>query len=141
MQIVIDIPEEDYKGICYLKNEQLRMLPEEVAETLIRISNGIPLPKGHGVLKDVTNIMRGLYTDMQTVEETFTSSDVYKMIDKECPTIIEADKAEGVETDDGWCNTCEYKHLESECLGCAKYDEYDNLIALSNYKKESEVRN
>ena len=38
----------------------------------------------------------------------------------------------------GWCNTCEYKHLESECLGCAKYDEYDNLIALSHYKKESE---
>ena len=29
------------------------------------------------------------------VEETFTSSDVYKMIDEECPTIIEADKAEG----------------------------------------------
>lgn len=43
MKLIIDIPEEDYKGICHLKNEQLRMLPVEVAETLIRIANGIPL--------------------------------------------------------------------------------------------------
>lgn len=39
---------------------------------------------------------------------------------------------------DGWCNTCEYKHQESECRGCVKYDEYGNLIALTKYKKESE---
>lgn len=38
--------------------------------------------------------------------------------------------------DNRWCNTCEFKHLESECLGCAEYDEYDNLIELHNYKKE-----
>ena len=43
MKIVIDIPEEDYVGICHLTNEQLRILPEEVAETLIRIANGTPL--------------------------------------------------------------------------------------------------
>lgn len=43
MKLIIDVPEEDYKGICNLKNEQLRMLPEEVAETLIRISNGVLL--------------------------------------------------------------------------------------------------
>jgi len=45
MQIVIDIPKEDYIGICNLKNEQLRMLPVEVAETLMRIANGTPLSK------------------------------------------------------------------------------------------------
>lgn len=44
-------------------------------------------------------------------------------------------KAERKE-DNRWCNTCEFKHLESECLGCAEYDEYDNLIELRNYKKE-----
>jgi hypothetical protein len=44
MRLVIDILEEDYKGICHLNNEQLRMLPVEVAETLIRIANGIPIP-------------------------------------------------------------------------------------------------
>lgn len=43
MKLIIDIPKEDYKGICNLKNEQLQMLPEEVAETLVRISNGTPL--------------------------------------------------------------------------------------------------
>lgn len=37
---------------------------------------------------------------------------------------------------DRWCNTCEFKHLESECLGCSEYDEYDNVIKLRNYKKE-----
>lgn len=40
--------------------------------------------------------------------------------------------------DGRWCNTCEFKHLESECLGCAVYDENDNLINLRNYKKEEE---
>ena len=47
-------------------------------------------------------------------------------------------KAEKVEknSDPRWCNTCKFKHLESECLGCAEYDEYDNLIDLHNYKKE-----
>ena len=44
MKLIIDIPEEDYKGICHLNNEQLRMLPVEVAETLIRIANGTPIP-------------------------------------------------------------------------------------------------
>lgn len=42
MKLVIDIPEEDYNGICHLKNTQLQMLPKEVAETLIRIANGTP---------------------------------------------------------------------------------------------------
>ena len=40
------------------------------------------------------------------------------------------------ESDGCWCNTCEYKHLESECLGCAEYDDNDNLIDLRNYKRE-----
>lgn len=45
MKLLIDIPEEDYVGIRHLTNEQLQVLPEEVAETLIRIANGIPLNK------------------------------------------------------------------------------------------------
>lgn len=90
MKIVIDIPEEIYHDIK-VGNTRLCSTRNVAIYT---IANGIPLPKGHGVLKDVTNLMRGLYTDMQTIEETFTSSDVYNMIDKECPTIIEADKVE-----------------------------------------------
>lgn len=50
-------------------------------------------------------------------------------------TIVEKEKKKMINV---WCSTCEYKHLESECLGCAKYDEYDNLIALNHYKKEDE---
>ena len=42
------------------------------------------------------------------------------------------------DSDNRWCNTCEFKYLESECLGCAVYDECDNLIDLRNYKKEEE---
>lgn len=88
MQIVIDIDKNLYNAVKdpsidsgYYANECYNA-----------VLCGTPLPKGHGALKDVTNLMRGLYTDMQTIEETFTSSDVYKMIDEECPTIIEADK-------------------------------------------------
>ena len=39
---------------------------------------------------------------------------------------------------DVWCNTCEYRYLESECLGCGEYDENDNLIGFRHYKRESE---
>lgn len=55
----------------------------------------------------------------------------------DCPAFRFWDK-EYVErhSNNRWCNTCEFKHLESECLGCAEYDEYDNLIKLRNYKKE-----
>ena len=46
---------------------------------------------------------------------------------------------ESYDINDGWCDTCGYKNLDSEkCRGCAKYDGYDNLITLSHYKKESE---
>lgn len=90
MKIVIDIPEEIYLDIK-AGNTRLCSTRNVAIDT---IANGKPLPKGHGVLKDVTNLMRGLYTDMQTIEETFTSRDVYNMIDKECPTIIEADEEE-----------------------------------------------
>lgn len=83
IELVIKIPEESYN---YWKKHKYEYVLSEA------IADGIVLPKGHGSLKDVTNLMRGLYTDTQTTEETFTSSEVYKMIDEECPTIIEADK-------------------------------------------------
>lgn len=94
VELVIKIPERIYKQIMTTQSYIFGFSSEKSlsAETLKAIMTGTPLPKGHGVLKDVTNLMRGLYTDTQTTEETFTSSEVYKMIDEECPTIIEADK-------------------------------------------------
>ena len=89
MKIVIDISEDMYKK-CQTSEYAKKSIYFDLVDV---IRNGTPFPKGHGVLKDVTNLMRGLYTDIQArAEETFTSSDVYKMIDEECPTIIEADK-------------------------------------------------
>lgn len=96
MKLIIDIDEEDYKGICHLKNEQLRMLPVEVAETLIRIANGIPLPKGHGRLIDADEIMckvdvlDNLRTEIEQITDTMGVSynqyvskiDVLQIIDK-----------------------------------------------------------
>jgi len=91
IELVIRIPEEI--RLALINNIQLSPDQQSICDSYVKhaVINGTPLPKGHGVLKDVTNLMRGLYTDMQTIEETFTSSDVYKMIDEECPTIIEAD--------------------------------------------------
>ena len=94
MKLIIDIPDKVYGIIRYFETalDSTYKKEDNVGAILTKaVLNGTPLPKGHGVLKDVTNLMRGLYTDMQTIEETFTSSDVYKMIDEECPTIIEAD--------------------------------------------------
>lgn len=102
MQIVIDIPEEDYKGICHLKNEQLQMLPEEVAETLIRIANGTPLPKGHGALKDEDEICKKIEDRVEFLRSNDPifmrlrkDIDILGCIPKirtEVPTLIEADK-------------------------------------------------
>lgn len=49
---------------------------------------------------------------------------------------IIVDRAKQEESKDGWCNTCKHKHHKSKCIYCAKYDEHDNLIALSNYESE-----
>lgn len=90
MQVIIDIPESDIPKQQCIIEIPLHFIDGKVCEVGGYAFN--VLPKGHGVLKDVTNLMRGLYTDIQTVEELFISSDVYKMIDEECPTVIEADK-------------------------------------------------
>lgn len=98
IELVIKISEKAYNDIMSIQHiSGLRSGKTFLAEILKPIMTGIPLPKGHGVLKDVTNLMRGLYTDMQTTEETFTSSEVYRMIDEECPTVVEADKKESEE--------------------------------------------
>lgn len=92
VELVIKLSERTYKEIMSMQSYFLDLSGDFFIDLLKTISTGTPLPKGHGVLKDVTSLMRGLYTDTQTTEETFTSSEVYSMIDEECPTIIEADK-------------------------------------------------
>ena len=92
MQIVIDISEELYNAT---QTDMYRLYTENTCHTVLEaIKNGTVLPEGHGVLKDVTNLMRGLYEEMQTGLKNvlmYTPSDVYSMIDEECPTVIEAE--------------------------------------------------
>lgn len=93
IELVIKIPEEIYKAsqILDVKYEDTVQIPLEV------IANGTPLPKGHGELADIRPLMRGLYEEMCVGELSYTTSEVYKMLENEAPTIIEADKAESEE--------------------------------------------
>jgi hypothetical protein len=51
MQIVIEIPEETYE---YILNGSETSIDESNVVTAVR--NGMPLPKGHGRLKDIDEI-------------------------------------------------------------------------------------
>ena len=84
MQIVIDIPERNYKTIC-----ETKALWETEPKNIIyaAIAKGIPLPKGHGGLVDV---------DALTPKIHGTKSIVAIL---EAPIIIEADRRE---EDDGF---------------------------------------
>ena len=88
MQIVIDIPEEIIKDA----KESPNYYPSYLYGTIWKsISNGTSLPKGHGELVDIRPLMRGLYEEIQVGELTYTTSEVYKMLEEETSTIIEAD--------------------------------------------------
>ena len=84
MKLIIDIPEAAYKllqsdeGVDWLGAEHI----------LGAVANGIPLPKGHGRLIDAEEVKRKM-----------GNLDGFGMIGRcidEFPTIIVADKAEGV---------------------------------------------
>ncbi len=129
VELVIAIDDKLYEII---KNPEKLETMYHAGKLCEAVKNGIPLPKGHGRIVDI-----GPYEGKVIASRTYCG--VNKLIEvAELDTIIEADKENynNYRCCDGWCNTCEYKYLESECAGCAKYDEYDNLIALSNYKAE-----
>ena len=90
MQIVIDIDDSTYEAI---KHECCILPPQKGLLKVLwdAIKNGIPLPKGHGTLKDVDNIKTafpsGEYVRTESVRATIDHED----------TIIEADRAESEE--------------------------------------------
>ena len=88
MKIVIDIPEEEYA----------KVKDGRASVSMMRdaIRNGALLPKGHGEMVDIQPLMRGLYEEMCMGEVTYTTSEVYKMLEEELSPIIESDK-EGAE--------------------------------------------
>lgn len=85
MQIVIDIPEEDYNFVK-------KQVADGITNPLkICIANGTPLPKGHGRIVDISQIewLKALH------DANFgyiTWSEAIKQIKNSAPTLVEADK-------------------------------------------------
>lgn len=112
MQIVIDIPEEDYK---FLKESDGCRWSRAILEGII---NGTPLPKGHGRIVDENKI----------TSFGWNNTDNHAVVD--APTIIEADKKYEVEIiTRGNCMMCG-KELTEGLFFCKECEE----------KGESEVR-
>ena len=82
MQVVIDIPEEEYR----------KVLDGRASVSIMRntIKNGTPLPKGHGRLIDMKKLQKFVsdYTEHDAVQLILADREDY------LPTIIEADKEE-----------------------------------------------
>lgn len=103
MQIVIDIPEETYKGIMLGKWDGNGLA--------FYVKSGVALPKGHGRLIDADAFVKKLeyaskrqkYKEL-LIKDLLTVDDVFEAVieslkneglaEGDAPTIIEADKAE-----------------------------------------------
>lgn len=83
IELVIKIPEEEYHN--YLKMRP--SYPEGVFCYIKAIQQGTPPPKGHGDLKDISNLLT--VTDIREDGSEFTYVS-YSEID-DAPTIIEKD--------------------------------------------------
>lgn len=83
MQIVVNISEEDYEGLK--KKDEFNDMYLNYYEKLI--VHGTPLPKGHGAIKDVSQI------EIPMCEDRSYERWVQVAINA-APTIIEADRSE-----------------------------------------------
>ena len=92
MQIVIDISEEMYEQLKYLNVHGFTTAVEEA------VANGTPLPKGHGKLFDVNDILDriGLEDNDDNREENVGEIVTLEDFDY-IPTIIPADTESGGE--------------------------------------------
>lgn len=79
MQIVIDIPEEQYITLNAKSQEEV-LTVIDVSLLIKAIKNGTPLPKGHGRLIDTDVLVDGREDDYEFCEAVNAT-----------PTIIEAD--------------------------------------------------
>ena len=115
MKIVVDIPDEEYERYALA-------ITFGMGNTAIkRILNGTPLPEGEIV--DIRPLMRGLYEEMCMGEVTYTTSEVYKMLEEECQVIIGADKEYGVKAiTRGNCMACG-KELTEGAFFCKECEE------------------
>jgi hypothetical protein len=82
MQIVVNIPDKTYKYFA----QGLRFA-DDVEMAIVAIVDGTPLPKGHGAIKDISQI------EIPMCEDRAYERWVQVAINS-APTIIEADKEE-----------------------------------------------
>lgn len=84
VKLIIEIPKKDYewaKQIAQTRNKSVYC-----ERQIIAISNGIPLPKGHGRLIDADE----LYDSLIFPTEQFAKG--FKELLDDAPTVIEADE-------------------------------------------------
>jgi hypothetical protein len=80
MQIVVNIPDKTYKYFA----QGLRFA-DDVEMAIVAIVDGTPLPKGHGAIKDISQIEIPMCEDR--AYETWVQVAI-----NSAPTIIEADR-------------------------------------------------
>ena len=93
MQIVIDISEEMYEELKYLNVHGFTTAVEEA------VANGTPLPKGHGKLFDVNDILDRIGLEDNDANREENVGEIITLEDFDyIPTIIPADtESEGEE--------------------------------------------
>jgi len=92
MQIVIDISEEMYEDLKYLNVHGFTTAVEEA------VANGTPLPKGHGRLIDVNDILDRIGLEDNDANREENVGEIITLEDFDyIPTIIPADTESGGE--------------------------------------------
>ena len=96
MQIVIDIPEEEYQ--TYINHTEAILdssIPLVHQDLLMAVINGTPLPKGHGRLVDVSKIDKDRIDHDNPIIYLTVNGEYIEAISldyiESLPTIIEAD--------------------------------------------------
>lgn len=102
IELVIKIPEEDFehiKLVAEMQKEEAGLLI--VPHSFTYIANGIPLPKGHGDLKDISKIEDAFWNNILIGKNMDSLDDgeskkmrraMIRTMYLDVPTIIEADE-------------------------------------------------
>ena len=86
MQIVIDIPDEEYERMCKRNGLNVPLMYSAIA-------NGTPLPKCHGKIIDYGYVVDAIDDWVNAEEYRYTNAtDYLRKRVANTPTIIEADK-------------------------------------------------
>lgn len=91
IEVVIRISEEDFKIMKHNIAVNNPLCPLSEDKMVSKVANGIPLPEGHGDLKDMDNF--SCTFDLTIEDPIYSGKDIERAI-KSMPTIIPADKKE-----------------------------------------------